>query len=170
MSKANHTQAGGLPNLLVYTQRDRARALVRGAFPKRKWRVITARDAAEFNATLRRMLVDAALVDIGSPSAATAGSGAGPDGVAGSPGSNGSSGEEVWRIAALAHSFPSTPFFGITPLRAVDAPAVGRCAAFEFCDVIVDGIDDAVARDLVESHTFSRRFAAALADPPPSLG
>lgn len=174
MSKANHAHAGELPNLLVYTQRDRARALVRGAFPRRKWRVITARDASEFNATLRRTLVDAALVDIGSPSAAAAGGGGGvgggADSVAGSPGSNGSSGEEVWRIAALAHSFPSTPFFGITPLRAVDAPAVGRCATFEFCDVIVDGIDDAVARDLVESHTFSRRFAAALADPPPSLG
>jgi len=39
----------------------------------------------------------------------------------------------------------------------------------EFCDIIADGMDDAVARDLVGAQTFSARFYAALADPPPGL-
>src|SRR6266545_1056596 len=118
-----------LPTILAYTPRERARSLVRSAFPKRKWRVIATRDAAEFLGTLRRILVD----------------------------------------AALAQEFPSAPFFAITPLRATDAPAVARCAALEFCDVIADGIDDPVARDIVGPQTFSARFYAALADPPPVL-
>ena len=55
-------------------------------------------------------------------------------------------------------------------MRATDAPAIARCASLEFCDILADGIDDTVARDLVGPRTFSARFAAALNDPPPSLG
>ncbi len=153
-----------LPTILAYTPRERARSLVRSAFPKRKWRVIATRDAAEFLGTLRRILVDAALVDVGSPIALAA---------LATPGNSGdvftTNGDETWRIAALAQEFPSAPFFAITPLRATDAPAVARCVALEFCDVIADGIDDPVARDIVGPQTFSARFYAALADPPPVL-
>ena len=38
-----------LPTLLSYTPRERARAFVRGAFPKRKWKIIAVRDALETN-------------------------------------------------------------------------------------------------------------------------
>lgn len=77
--------------------------------------------------------------------------------------------DDTWKIAALAQEFPSAPFFAITPLRATDAPVVARCSALEFCDVIADGMDDQVARDLVAPQTFSARFYAALVDPPPAL-
>lgn len=152
-----------LPTILVFTQRERARALVRGAFPKRKWRVVSTRDALEFGSTMRRILIDAALVDIGSPLALAALSGAGSDGnvVA--------DGDQTWKIAALAQEFPSAPFFAISPIRATDAAALARCAALEFCDVIADGIDDHVARDIVEPQTFSARFYAALVEPPAAL-
>ncbi len=138
-------------------------------FPKRKWRVIAARDAAEFSSTLRRILVDAALVDIGSPLslAAMASTGSGNGGPFAA--TNGGTTDETWKIAALAQEFPSAPFFAITPLRATDAPAVARCAALDFCDVIADGIDESVARDLVAPQTFSARFYAALVVPPPAL-
>lgn len=167
MFKTPAVETADLPTILAFVPRERARSLVRSAFPKRKWRVIATRDAAEFSATLRRTLVDAALVDIGSPiaiaglAASTAGNGGAttpPDG-----------GDDTWKIAALAQEFPSAPFFAITPLRATDAPAVARCVALEFCDVIADGIDDPVAREIVAPQTFSARFYAALVEPPQVL-
>jgi AraC-like DNA-binding protein len=157
-----------LPTLVAFTPRERARAFVRAAFPKRKWKVITVRDLSEFRGTLRKTLIDGALIDVGSPSAAGAASG--DFSSASLTGGLSSSADDTWKIAGLAHEFPSVPFFAITPLRATDAPAVARCAAMEFCDILADGIDDAVARDLVGPRTFTARFTAALTDPPPSLG
>jgi AraC-like DNA-binding protein len=162
--KGGTAESVELPTILVYAPRERARTLVRSAFPKRKWRVIATRDAAEFSATLLRTLVDAALVDIGSPIALA---GLAAPGNAATGAVNG--GDETWKIAALAQGFPSAPFFAITPLRATDAPAVARCMALEFCDVIADGIDETVAREIVAPQTYSSRFYAALVDPPPAL-
>lgn len=153
-------EANELPTLLTYTPRERARSLVRGAFPKRRWHVISARDGTEVSTTLRRSLVDAVLVDVGSTVAVST--------TTGSPG-GGASGEDVWRIAALAQEFPTAPFFAITPLRSTDAPVVARCAALDFCDILVDGMDDPVARDIVGPQTFSARFVAALSEPPAAL-
>jgi AraC-like DNA-binding protein len=161
-----------LPTILTFASRERARALVRTSFPKRKWRIIAARDAAEFSSVLHGVLVDAALVDVGSPVAlagmSAASGGAAGEGTLPTP-ANGTTNDETWKVAALALEFPSAPFFAISPLRATDAPAVARCAAMEFCDVIADGMDEPVARDLVAPQTFSARFYAALADPPPAL-
>lgn len=162
MFKTPAVETTDLPTILAYTPRERARSLVRSAFPKRKWRLIATRDAAEFSAALRRILVDAALVDIGSP-LALAGLAASSNGGATTAGDGG---DDTWKIAALAQEFPSAPFFAITPLRATDAPAVARCVALEFCDVIADGIDDPVAREIVAPQTFSARFYAALVEPP----
>lgn len=168
MSKETAPDTGELPTILVYASRDRARTLVRAAFPKRRWHVITARDFEEFSSTIRRTLVDAAVIDIGSTQSAAAAGGeapAGPTRVTG----NAPQGDDAWRIAALAHEFPTAPFFGITPLRATDAPAAARCVAFEFCDLIADGIDDAVAREIVTSRSYTSRFVNALVEPPASL-
>src|SRR5882724_8887047 len=117
-----------LPSLVVHLQRDRARALVRSAFPRRKWKIISTRSAEELEAVFRRVLIDAAVLDLGAPD------------------------EETWKAAAFAAEFPSAPFFAIMPLRASDTPAAARCAGLGFVDVIVDGIDENVARDLVHPH------------------
>ena len=168
MSREAPVESTELPTLVAFTPRERARAFVRAAFPKRKWKVITVRDVSEFRATLRKTLIDGALIDVGSPAAAGAASG--DLSSAGLTGGLSSSADDTWKIAALAHEFPSAPFFGISPLRATDAPAVARCAQMEFCDILADGLDDAVARDLVGPRTFTARFIAALAEPPASLG
>ena len=135
-----------LPSLVVHLERERARALVRGAFPRRRWKIISTRSAEELEAVFRRELVDAALVDLGAP------------------------GEETWKAAAFAAEFPSAPFFAIMPLRPSDTPAAARCAALGFIDFIVEGIDDNAARDLVAPHAFSTRFRNALGEPPQALG
>lgn len=168
MSRESTADVTELPTLLAFTPRERARAFVRASFPKRKWKVVFVRDVTEFRAALRRMLIDATLVDIGSPSAATSAGGESTNIMAGQLAASGA--DDTWKIAALAHEFPSAPFFGITPLRATDAPAIARCAGLEFCDILADGLDDAVARDLVAPRTFTSRFVAALSEPPPGLG
>ena len=140
------TNGSALPSLVVHLERERARVLVRAAFPRRKWKIVSTRSAEELEAVFRRELVDAALVDLGAP------------------------GEDTWKAAAFAAEFPSAPFFGIMPLRPTDTPAAARCAALGFIDFIVEGIDDNAARDLVAPHAFSARFRKALRDPPHALG
>jgi AraC-like DNA-binding protein len=135
-----------LPTLLVHLERERARSLVRGGFPRRRWKIISARSSEEVESVFRRTLVDAALIDLGAPD------------------------DNTWKAAAFAAEFPSTPFFGLVPLRPSDAPAVARSAALGFIDVLVDGIDDNAARDLILPHAFSTRFRAALGEPPHVLG
>ncbi|HEX9309962.1 MAG TPA: AraC family transcriptional regulator [Gemmatimonadaceae bacterium] len=140
------TDGSTLPSLVVHLERDRAKALVRAAFPRRRWRIISTRSAEELEAVFRRVLVDAALIDLGSP------------------------GEDTWKAAAFAAEFPSAPFFAIMPLRASDTPAASRCASYGFVDLIVEGIDDSAARDIVNPHAFSTRFRQALGEPPHTLG
>ncbi|HMI48600.1 MAG TPA: hypothetical protein VK481_08010, partial [Gemmatimonadaceae bacterium] len=143
---ASTANGSTLPSLVVHVARDRARALVRAAFPRRKWKIITTRSAEELEAVFRRVLVDAAIIDLGSPD------------------------EDTWKAAAFAAEFPSAPFFAIMPLRPTDTPAASRCAGLGFIDILVDGIDENVARDLVHPYAFSTRFSQALGDSPPTLG
>lgn len=131
-----------LPTVLVHATRERARSVLRTAFPRRKGRLVFTRTAPEFTAQLRGALVDAAIVDLGSAS------------------------DDSWQAAELARDFPSVPFFGVVPLRSVEAGTMHRCAGAGFVDVLLDGVDDAAARELVTPNTFSARFAAALQEPP----
>jgi len=135
-----------LPSLVVHLQRDKARALVRAAFPRRKWKIISTRSSEELEAIFRRVLVDAAIIDLGSTD------------------------EDTWKAAAFAAEFPSAPFFAIMALRASDAPAAARCMGLGFIDLIIEGIDENAARDLVHPHAFSTRFRQALGEPPQNLG
>lgn len=140
------TQNAALPAIVVYAQRDRARNMVKTAFPRRKARVLMTRTFEDFDGAFRANLVDAAVVDVGAAQ------------------------EDTWRVASLAREFPSIPFFGLIALRAQEGPALAQCATCEFTDVLVDGVDDGVARELVQQSSFSTRFARALDNPPPTLG
>lgn len=139
------TPAPAVPSIVAFLHRERTRSLVRSAFPRRRTRVLVARSAAEFGAAFKETLVDAAVVDVGSAQ------------------------DDTWRAASLARDFPSVPFFGLAPLRAGEGPALAQCAAYDFADVLVDGVDDTVARELLGRSTFSARFARALSEPPASL-
>ena len=133
------------PLIVLYTTRERARTLMRGAFPRRRARLVMTRTPDELDAAFRVALVDAAVVDLAS------------------------AGEETWRAAALAREFPSVPFYGLCALRASEAPALAQCAALDFADVLVESVDDAVFRELVLRNAFSTRFALALGSPPAPL-
>jgi AraC-like DNA-binding protein len=145
---ANGSPAGGsgLQSIALFVQRERARSLMKAAFPRRRTRVLLARTPSDFDAVFKSTLVDAAVVDVGSAH------------------------EDTWRAASLAREYPSVPFFGLAALRAAEGPALAQCATYEFTDVLVEGVDDAAARELVTHLGFSARFARALAEPPRSLG
>jgi len=130
------------PCVLAYTPRERSRSLVRGLFSRRHARMIGARNAPECLRAFRTTLVDVVLVDAAVPS------------------------DTLWEVASLAREFPSTPFVAIVPLRAADAPTVARCIGLDFVDIVVEGVDDGVARELIARHFFSARFAAALDEAP----
>jgi AraC-like DNA-binding protein len=132
--------------IAVCATRDRARALARAAFPRRRCRLALTRTAAEFERVFRETLVDAAVVDVHAPS------------------------DDAWHAVSLATEFPSAPFFALTPLRPSDASIVARCAAADVADLVTEGVDDGVLRDLVLPRTFTARFNDALRDPPASLG
>jgi AraC-like DNA-binding protein len=134
-----------LTSIVAFVPREKTRAMVRAAFPRRRCRVVFARSAHDFGDAFRKELVDAALVDVTATH------------------------DDTWLAAAFAREFPSAPFFGLASLRAGEGPAVAQCAELEFADVLVDGIDDDCARDIVAKRGFSARFAEALRTPPPGL-
>jgi AraC-like DNA-binding protein len=137
--------AAAIPLVVVHARRDRARAILRAAFPRRKGRLVFTRSVDEVSQAMRTFLVDAVIVDVGGV----------PD--------------ETAKLAALAGDHPTTAFFAITPMRAADAAAVAECVHRDFAGVIVEGVDDAVARELIIRASFSARFAKALANPPGPL-
>ena len=134
------------PCVLVYATRDRARTFARTAFPRKRGRVVMVRTIAEFEAAIRRDLIDAVVVDLAE------------------------TGDQQWLVAARAADFPSTPFFGLVPFRTSDAESVSRSAAMGFTDVLCEQVDEGSARDIVAPSGYSARFARALANAPPELG
>jgi AraC-like DNA-binding protein len=133
------------PVVVLYSSRERARAVARASFPRRRARLLMAKTPEELEHTFRSSLVDATIIDLAG------------------------AGEETWRAARLAREFPSVPFFGLTTLRASESPALAQCAALDFADVLVEAVDDTVLRHLVLRQAFSTRFALALFDPPDAL-
>lgn len=132
-------------SVIVFAVRERARAIARVAFPRRRCRLHLAKTAADLETHLKSTLIDAVVLDI---SATT---------------------DDTWRAVEFVRDFPSIPFFALTTLRPTDAGAVARCATAEVADLLVEGVDDAVLRSLVLNDGYSARFARALQEPPPAL-
>lgn len=130
--------------LVTLLRRERARALVRAAFPRRRAHLVSARSVVEVEEHLLKDLVDAVIIDAGA-------------------------GDDVPRLLARAEEFASIPFVLVTTLLPADAPLVARAAEAGVCEILIEGLDDSVARDLVARRAFSTRFERALAAPPSSL-
>lgn len=138
--------ASFVPTIIVHHGRERIRALARELFPRRRWRLVFSQSFAETTAAFREQLVDAVLVDTAHADDGT------------------------WQTAALASEFPSVPFFAVLALRPGDASVLSRSVSAGCVDVIVEGVDEPVARQLLAAHSFSARFRRALSEPPQPLG
>lgn len=69
-------------------------------------------------------------------------------------------------IAALRSAFPQVPWIAFAPFRPDDGPLLLACHAGEVSLVLVDGVDNAVAGDLVVRHSAAAHRRGALADAP----
>lgn len=130
--------------LIALLKRDRARAMVRSAFPRRRAHVTSARSAADVEEQLLKELVDAVIIDAAA-------------------------GDDVAKLLAKAEEFSSIPFVLITPMLPADAPLVARAAEAGICEILIEGVDDSAARELVMRRAFTTRFERALATPPTLL-
>ena len=130
--------------LVALLKRDRARTLVRAAFPRRRAHVVTVKTVADVEAQLTQHLVDAVLVD-------------------------GGAGDEAAKVVARAEDFPSVPFVLLTALLPADAPLMAKAVEGGVAEVLVEGVDDTSAREIVSRLAFSSRFERALTTPPPAL-
>lgn len=133
-----------IPAIAVLLKRERARALVRSAFPRRRAHLITVKSALEISDLLVQQLIDSVLID-------------------------GGVGEDAAKALALAADFPSVPFFLLTPLLPQDSPTVARAVEGGITELLVEGLDDSSARDIVLKRSFSVRFERALFVPPEAL-
>ena len=133
------------PTVVAYVPRDRARAWAKRLAGKRSGKVTFARTLDEFRAVFHHELIDVALVDLGA--------GNGTDGA-----------------AALAREYPTVAFLAIASLRAAESSMLARCAELEFADLLVESVDEDVARELITRYAYSTRFGHALSPPPPELG
>ena len=133
-----------IPALVTLLKRERARALVRGAFPRRRAHLITVKSAAEMGELLVHQLIDGVLIDAGA-------------------------GDDAAKALAMAADFPTVPFFLVTPLLPQDSPTVARAVDGGVAELLVEGVDDVAVRDLVLRRSFSYRFEHALFTPPPAL-
>jgi AraC-like DNA-binding protein len=139
------TTVAGARLIVAHAPRERTRNLVRSSIARRVGHVAITRTVPALERRLRASLVDVVVVDLGATG-------------------------DVLHAAALAREFPSVGFVAVTPFRSIDAPAIAECAAHDVAEVLADGIDDGLLRHAVEANGFSWRFAAALDEPPRSLG
>jgi AraC-like DNA-binding protein len=146
MTARPHEPVVTMPVIAAYTQRETSRAALRRAFPRRRGKLLLTRTASELERAFRRELVDAVVVDIASAS------------------------DDTWRAAALARDFPSAAFYGLSSYRTSDAAGIARCVEQEFADVVAEGVDDTLLRELILRDSFTVRFARALDMPPAALG
>ncbi|MFO0228132.1 helix-turn-helix domain-containing protein [Gemmatimonas sp.] len=117
---------------------------MRTAFPRRRAHVVSAKSATDVETHLVRELVDAVIIDAGA-------------------------GDDAQRLIARADEFQSVPFVLVTTLLPADAPLLARAADAGICEVLIEGVDEGAARELVTRRAFSVRFERALAVPPPVL-
>ena len=104
--------------VVTLLKRDRARTLVRSAFPRRRAQLVPIKAASDLDACLTRQLIDAVIIDAGL-------------------------GEDAVRAMARADDFCSVPFVVMTSMLPAEAPVIARASEFGVADILVDGVDDA---------------------------
>jgi AraC-like DNA-binding protein len=142
--RAADTSSAVGPTVCAILKRDRAKTLVRTVLPRRRCQLVSAKTKTDLVDTISTTLIDAVIID-------------------------GGLGEELTRILPLAEDYPSTPFFLITPLFAMDTPTVSRAVESGLAELWVEGVDDTHARQLMQQRCFTHRFERAFSVAPDAL-
>jgi AraC-like DNA-binding protein len=122
--------------LLVCSTRERPRLLLSRAFPRGRAQIHVVRNADGIDHALRTMLVDAIIVDL-------------------LPGAAGSVG---WRAVEHATRHAPIPAVGLIAPRALDPALLVRLHAAGVTTILIDGVDDAMIRVLLQPVFLTTRF------------
>ncbi len=122
--------------LLVCSTRERPRHLLTRAFPRGRAQVHMVREPEDIERALRTMLVDAIIVDLLPTTLATSG----------------------MRAVEHATRHAPIPAIGLLSPRALDADLVIRLHAAGMSTVLIDGVDDALVRPLLQPVLLTTRF------------
>lgn len=122
--------------LLVCSTRERPRHLLSRAFPRGRAQIHVVRDADGIDAALRSTLVDAIIVDLLPGNAASVG----------------------WRAVEHATRHAPIPAVGLIAPRALDAALIARLHEAGVSTILVDGVDDAMIRVLLQPVLLATRF------------
>lgn len=116
------------------------RVAIRRGVPSRGVKVMGVRTFGRLADVLRQSLVDAVVVDVRAV--------------------------EVGALFALAQRFPAIPMFACSRFRPEDAPLIAECRDRGLRGVLVEGVDDSVAGEMIMARSATRGRRRALSDAP----
>jgi len=122
--------------LLVCSTRERPRLLLSRAFPRGRAQIVMVRDADGIAVALATTLVDAIIVDLLPGSASAVG----------------------WRAVELATNHAPIPAVGLVAPRALEPALLARLHERGVATILVDGVDDAMLRVLLQPVLLTTRF------------
>lgn len=122
--------------LLLSSTRERPRQLLSRAFPRGRAQIHVVRDADGIEGMLRTMLVDAIVVDLPPGAAAAAG----------------------WRAVEHASRHAPIPVIALVAPRALEPVLLARLHTAGIASILVDGVDDAMIRVLLQPVLLATRF------------
>jgi len=122
--------------LLVCSTRERPRLLLSRAFPRGRAQIVMVRDAEGIAAALATTLVDAIIVDLLPGSASAVG----------------------WRAVEQATNHAPIPAVGLLAPRALEPALLDRLHEQGVATILVDGVDDAMIRVLLQPVLLTTRF------------
>jgi AraC-like DNA-binding protein len=120
-----------------------ARASIRRGLPRRGVRLVSCRSVERARTLLERELVDAVVVDV----------------------------RHGWADGAfeLAHDYSAIPIVAYSPFRPDDGALIAACRRAGLDTVLVEGVDDYAAGELIWARSATHARRAALADAPRML-
>jgi AraC-like DNA-binding protein len=122
--------------LLLCSTRERPRHLLARAFPRGRAQIHVVREADAIEPALQSMLVDAIIVDVLPGTAATV----------------------AWRAVEHATRHAPIPAVGLIAPRALDPALLQRLHTAGVGTILIDGVDDAMIRVLLQPVLLTTRF------------
>lgn len=132
-----------MPLVPVVHRSEALRSAIRRGLPRRGWRVERCLAVDRLERVLQHRLVDAVVVDVRA--------------------------EWGGILRQLVGRFPRIPFFALSAFRPDDGTLLIDCRRAGMAGVLVEGVDDGAAGELIRARAASSRRRAALADAPRML-
>jgi AraC-like DNA-binding protein len=129
-----------MPLVPVVHRSEALRAAIRQGLPRRGWRVERCASVERLEGVLQRRLVDAVVVDVRTEWGET--------------------------LRRLIDRFPRIPFFALSAFRPDDGALLIDCGSAGIVGVLVEGVDDEAAGEMIRARAASSQRRAALADAP----